>query len=109
MIRNETEYQEAALRLREEHKRHKAYRVQLKESGLETAEIKRAMDPLLSFSLQLEEEIESYERLKRSKVDQASIEMCSDKARYQTYVETGESIDNQNMMDWLDKLANQKS
>jgi DNA-binding XRE family transcriptional regulator len=33
--------------------------------GLKADEVKRAMDPLRSFNLQLEEEVEAYERLKR--------------------------------------------
>ena len=33
--------------------------------GLDEEELKRALDPLRSFHLQLEEEVQSYERLKR--------------------------------------------
>lgn len=65
MIRNETEYQEAVKRLREEKARHEAHEQELVRMGLKPDEIKRAMDPLRSFSLQLEEEVEAYERLKR--------------------------------------------
>jgi len=65
MIRNESEYQEAVRRVADERKRLADHRARLKEQGLSAAEIKRAIDPLVSFHLQLEEEVESYERLKR--------------------------------------------
>ncbi len=65
MIRNEPEYQEAVDRLREERTRLAEHRQRLEEMGLSAGEVKRALDPLRSFHLQLEEEVESYERLKR--------------------------------------------
>ena len=65
MIRNETEYQEAASRSEEERKRLVEHRARLKEAGLRKAEIKRVTDPMESFHLQLQEEVASYERLKR--------------------------------------------
>ena len=65
MIRNETEYQEAAFRLEEERKRLVEHRARLKEAGLNKAEIKRVTDPMESFHLQLQDEVASYERLKR--------------------------------------------
>ena len=65
MIRNESEYQEAVKRLKDERARHQAHEVELARMGLKRKEIKRAMDPLRSFSLQLDEEVEAYERLKR--------------------------------------------
>ncbi len=40
--------------------------------GLTPAEIKRAIDPVRSFHLQLEEEVQSYERLKRGQFDDLS-------------------------------------
>ena len=70
MIRNESEYQEAVRRLEEEAKRFTAHRAELTDSGLSRAEIKRVMDPLLSFHLQLSEEVEAYERLKRGDLDE---------------------------------------
>jgi ribosome-binding protein aMBF1 (putative translation factor) len=70
MIRNESEYQEAVKRLREEKMRLSEHQKRLEKQGLSTAEIKRAMDPLRSFHLQLEEEVESYERLKRRDFDE---------------------------------------
>ena len=65
MIRNETEYQEAVRRLEEEAARLTEHEARLKGMGLGAGERKRALDPLRSFHLQLAEEVESYERLKR--------------------------------------------
>ena len=65
MIRNEIEYQEAVKRLKDERARYDAHEQQLVRMGLKPDEVKRAMDPLRSFNLQLEEEVEAYERLKR--------------------------------------------
>jgi ribosome-binding protein aMBF1 (putative translation factor) len=65
MIRNEVEYQEAVKRLKEERARYDAHEQELVRMGLRPDEVKRAMDPLRSFNLQLEEEVEAYERLKR--------------------------------------------
>jgi DNA-binding XRE family transcriptional regulator len=68
MIRNESEYQEAARRLREEQERLTRHRTHLEEMGLAPDEVKRAMDPLRAFHEQLVEEVESYERLKRGDI-----------------------------------------
>lgn len=65
MIRNEGEYKEAVQRLKDEQDRLAAYHAELEKSGLAPDSIKRAMDPLRSFHLQLAEEVEYYERLKR--------------------------------------------
>lgn len=70
MIRNETEYQEAYARLTEERSRLTDHRTRLKEAGLSEEEIKRVTDPMESFHLQLQEEVESYERLKRGEFDE---------------------------------------
>ena len=69
MIRNETEYQEASTRLKEESQRLSEHRMRLRETGLDEAAIKRVIDPIESFHLQLEEEVESYERLKRGEFE----------------------------------------
>ena len=69
MIRNETEYQEASARLTEERTRLAEHRGRLREAGLSDIEIKRVIDPMESFHLQLQEEVESYERLKRGEFD----------------------------------------
>jgi len=65
MIRNETEYKEAVARLAEERNRLTEHRARLREAGLGDDEVKRVIDPMESFHLQLKEEVESYERLKR--------------------------------------------
>jgi ribosome-binding protein aMBF1 (putative translation factor) len=69
MIRNEAEYQEASKRLGEELKRLDEHRARLREAGLGDAEIKRVIDPIESFHLQLKEEVEAYERLKRGEFE----------------------------------------
>jgi hypothetical protein len=61
MIRNESEYKEAVGRLAVEQKRLTEHRARLKEAGLSDEEIKRVIDPMESFHLQLREEVESYE------------------------------------------------
>lgn len=70
MIRNDTEYKEAVSRLAEERERLEGHRERLRKAGLSAEEIKRVIDPIESFHLQLKEEVESYERLKRGEFDQ---------------------------------------
>lgn len=70
MIRNDTEYKEAVARLVEERGRLAEHRTRLKEAGLADEEIKRVIDPMESFHLQLQEEVESYERLKRGEFEE---------------------------------------
>src|SRR5579859_6580225 len=70
MIRNEAEYQEAAERLSAEKARLAEHRARLKGTGLSDEEIKRVMDPMESFHLQLLEEVESYERLRRGEFEE---------------------------------------
>ncbi len=70
MIRSEAEYREALARHRGEKKRLREHKKRLDEAGLSGQELKRALDPLRSFHLQLKEEIESYERLKRGDFDE---------------------------------------
>ncbi|MCH7797079.1 MAG: helix-turn-helix domain-containing protein [Planctomycetes bacterium] len=65
MIRNETEYGEAVARLKVERVRFAEHERNLEETGLSKEEIKRVLDPMVSFHLQLAEEVESYERLRR--------------------------------------------
>ena len=65
MIRNEAEYQIASARLLEERNRLAEHRARLKSTNMSDEEIKRVIDPIESFHLQLKEEVESYERLKR--------------------------------------------
>lgn len=70
MIRNEGEYQEAVARLTAERVRLDEHRKRLQDSGLGDEEIKRVVDPMESFHLQLREEVESYERLKRGEFEE---------------------------------------
>jgi ribosome-binding protein aMBF1 (putative translation factor) len=70
MIRNETEYQEASVRLADERQRLADHRARLKEANLSDEEIRRVVDPMESFHLQLKEEVESYERLKRGQFEE---------------------------------------
>lgn len=72
MIRNEAEHKEALRRLQEEKERMKSQEKELKKLGLDKDEIKRAMDPMKSFHLQLAEEIESYERLVKGDLGELS-------------------------------------
>ncbi len=65
MIRSDADYKEAVGRLADEQQRLAEHRARLKEAGLSDPEIKRVIDPMESFHLQLQEEVESYERLKR--------------------------------------------
>ncbi len=65
MIRDESEYKEAVLRLDAERERLDSQREALSAEGQDDAKIKNLMDPMMSFHLQLEEEVNSYERLKR--------------------------------------------
>jgi hypothetical protein len=53
MIRNEAEYQEASGRLASERNRLTEHRARLRETGLSDEEIKRVIDPMESFHLQL--------------------------------------------------------
>ena len=72
MIRNEREYANAVKRIMDEESRIKEQRAALKEQSYTVEQIKRALDPLLSFHLQLKEEVESYERLKRGDLGKIS-------------------------------------
>ena len=63
MIRTEKEYQQMIERIEQEKELIVKQRKQLKEEGLDKAQIKRLMDPLESFQLQLQEEVQAYERL----------------------------------------------
>jgi ribosome-binding protein aMBF1 (putative translation factor) len=70
MIRNEREYREAVERITSENSRFKTYQAQLEKEGLGPEEIRRALDPLLAFHRQIEEEIAYYERLRRGEFDE---------------------------------------
>lgn len=65
MIRNDNEYREAVERLTEERRRLDEHRQRLRGAGLSEPELKRVIDPMESFHLQLAEEVENYDNLKR--------------------------------------------
>jgi len=70
MIRNENEYREAVQRLADEKKRIAQQKAELEKMDLSPDEVKRVLDPMRSFHLQLQEEVESYERLKRGEFEE---------------------------------------
>lgn len=65
MIRNESEYREAVGRIAEEKQRLDKQQAELESMGLTPEQLKRALDPIRSFHLQIQEEVARYERLKR--------------------------------------------
>ena len=69
MIRNENEYQVAVERLRAEAARLQDREEALRAEGITGEPLQRAMDPVRSFHLQLREEVEAYERLRRGEFD----------------------------------------
>ena len=68
MIRNENEYQAAVARLQEHEARLRDQEASLVQEGLTPSQVKRGMDPLVSFTEQLREEIAYYEHLKQGNV-----------------------------------------
>ena len=69
MIRNEREYQEAVKRVSAERERLGEHERAWLAKGIAPAEVAEMMEPLRTFHLQLAEEVESYERLKRGQFD----------------------------------------
>lgn len=65
MIRTENEYKEAVKRLENDRTVIQKQERELLKLNLKPEEIKRAMEPTLSFHEQLKEEVEWYERVKR--------------------------------------------
>lgn len=65
MIRTDTEYNEALRRLKEGERHLKAQQIELEKLDLSKAEVRRGMAPLVTFREQLQEEVQSYERLRR--------------------------------------------
>ena len=72
MIHSEKEYKEAVERIGQEKKRLARQKAELKGMGLEADQIKRALDPMLSFHQQLEEEVQAYEQLKQGQFEDIS-------------------------------------
>ncbi|TMV49567.1 transcriptional regulator [Paenibacillus mesophilus] len=65
MIKNETAYQKALDKLKQDKKYIAKEKLRFKEMGLNDEQINMAIEPLLSFHEQLKEEVEYYERIKR--------------------------------------------
>lgn len=65
MIRTDTEYRRALDRLREEAETLRVQRDHLDGLGLTSEEVDRAMQPMISFHAQLEEEVDAYTRMRR--------------------------------------------
>jgi len=65
MIRSEKEYREAVERLRQDEEVLALQKEKLEELRLSEEEVRRALEPMLSFGAQLEEEVEWYERVRR--------------------------------------------
>lgn len=65
MIRNESEYRAAVERIQSERHRFDEHRRNLQQQGLSAEEVKRVLDPLESFHLQLVEEVQAYEAPRR--------------------------------------------
>jgi DNA-binding Xre family transcriptional regulator len=70
VIRSESEYQEAIDRLKQDREHLRTEEERLRSIGLTRDEIKRALDPMQSFRAQLDEEVASYERLRRGQFDE---------------------------------------
>ena len=68
MIRNEAEYRKAVRRIQLERRRLVAQEKRLKKEGLSRNEIDNLLNPFRSFHLQLQEEVESYEKLRRGEL-----------------------------------------
>ena len=65
MIRSEKEYREAVERLRQDEEVLALQKEKLEGLGLSEEEVRRALEPMLSFRAQLEEEVEWYESVRR--------------------------------------------
>jgi len=70
MIRTESEYKETVKRIEEQQKHIDEQRARLKAEGLSPDQIKRVIDPIISFHRQFVEETEYYERLKRGELEE---------------------------------------
>jgi DNA-binding Xre family transcriptional regulator len=65
VIRSEKEYKEAVERLRKDEEVLALQKEKREGLGLSEEEVHRALEPMLSFRAQLEEEVEWYERVRR--------------------------------------------
>ena len=69
MIKSEREYQEALKRLDRDKEVAALQRRALEEANLKPEEVERAMEPLLSFQAQLEEEVQWYRDIRNRKFE----------------------------------------
>ena len=69
MIKTEKEYIEFKKRLEQEFKALEDHQKKMKQAGMTKEQIQLAIDPLASFTLQLKEEVEKYEKLKRGQFE----------------------------------------
>ena len=67
MIRSDAEYREARRRLEQDRDVAEKQRAALVAAGLSSEEVERAMQPLLSFQAQLEEEIAWYDAVRQGR------------------------------------------
>ncbi len=65
MIRSEPEYQRALTRLKEDQEVIKAQKKVFLDQGLTDEETEKALEPMVSFRAQLEDEVSWYERVRR--------------------------------------------
>lgn len=68
MIRTESEYRKALERLEQDREHIRAQRVYLEGLDLDADGVERAMQPVLSFHKQLEEEIETFDQMRRGEL-----------------------------------------
>lgn len=107
MIRSETEYSKAVERIKSEKDIIENTRNNLKKLGLKPKEIARALDPLISFRAQLEEEIETYEKIKRG--DFETIENFDGLGRSLIALRIHKNITQKELADKLDVAESQIS
>jgi transcriptional regulator with XRE-family HTH domain len=68
MIRTESEYRKALERLEQDREHIRAQRVYLEGLNIDPDGVERAMQPVLSFHKQLEEEIETFDQMRRGEL-----------------------------------------
>jgi predicted XRE-type DNA-binding protein len=69
MIKTEHEYQESKKRYESEMQKIKDQQKKMRKAGLNKKQVQLALDPLASFALQLKDEIDEYESIKRGKFE----------------------------------------
>ena len=68
MIRTESEYRKALERLEQDREHIRAQRIYLEGLNIDADGVERAMQPVLSFHKQLEEEIETFDQMRRGEL-----------------------------------------